>query len=105
MRKRKRTIPTLAQLYRYYNRKYFKNKLPKISVQYGKLPCKSGGATDFWAEDPVAITINKRYKGYGRITRTILLHEMVHVSLPFDAGHGPRHQNGIMRLVRLGAYA
>jgi hypothetical protein len=103
-RKRKKS-QTLEPVYRQYNRLYFGGKLPDINVRYGKPAHKAGGETDFWGGDPVLVTINKRYRGYGRITRIILLHEMVHVSLPVDALHGPRHQKGLMRLVRLGAYA
>jgi hypothetical protein len=108
-----RSDPYLKRLYNQYNKKYFGNQLPKIKVHYaspaqfvkrklGKTTC----AATLYDENhkPVAIVIKKfKRKAYGYI-KSDLLHEMVHVALPFRVDHGPRFQAEMLRLAMAGAF-
>jgi hypothetical protein len=86
-----------------YNRQYFHGKLKISGICYGKMKDVSGETTFFDRCYPT-ITIEIGLKNFPRLSRLILLHEMVHVSLPISVGHGPRFERGIRRLIRLGAY-
>src|ERR1700685_410211 len=83
----------LRKKYAFYNKKYFRNRLPKIKVKFGPLPIPAmAGLTHFnclthrgrtvW--EPEYITVSERYRRYGfsRDAEVTLLHEMIHCSLP-----------------------
>jgi hypothetical protein len=92
-------------VYKHYNRKYFKNKLPTVWLHYGGKPGRSAHAETTWYSDgAMEIMINREFQRCGRLIRIFLLHEMAHVSLPNNAFHGPRYKARIKKLIRQGAY-
>jgi hypothetical protein len=50
------------------------------------------------------IEISKRIKIWPHLTRSVLLHEMVHVSLPLKILHGARFEKEMFRLAKAGAF-
>lgn len=100
-----KTSKQLEWWYRYYNRKYFKATLPKIHVRFEKLESSVFGLTTFVGNPPVIVlSIDNSLKGFTNLSRQVLLHEMVHVSLPTSVMHGPKFEAGMRRLARLKAF-
>lgn len=104
----------LRKMYRDFNRKWFRNRLPKnIEVRFVDLPQPKAlshinfGLTHFEAYKPVYIYIwSGLQRNHGETAMT-LLHEMVHVSLPYTCNsHGPysRFEKEMVRLAKAGAF-
>jgi hypothetical protein len=100
------TNAKLERLYRYYNRKYFGGKLPVVKVKFTDLIDKYGavGNTHYEARVPEMILIDKTLRRWNITARLTLLHEMVHVKLPYKIVHGKMFEKEMRRLARLGAF-
>ncbi len=96
----------LAGLYRRYNKKYFRNRLPAIRVRFASIlkPYGQLGVTHYEERKVCYIYIDKLLRRWNSTARLTLLHEMVHVSLPFRIEHGPVFERGMRRLARLKAF-
>ena len=114
----------LRTRYKFFNRKYFANQLPKIPVKFGPLPVTvMAGLTHFtclinskgcmyW--EPEYIIVSDRYRKYGftRDVEVTLLHEMIHCYLPehecsyrYKIERTTRKwRREVRRLARLGAF-
>lgn len=103
----------LKQLYKLYNKQYFRNKLPNIQVAFGTpSDFKKGGlgkttcAVTIYnaAGIPKAVVI-KKYKGKEwPYIKADLLHEICHVALPWGTHHGPAFHREMKRLFLAGAF-
>jgi hypothetical protein len=91
--------------YRRYNKKWFQNKLPEITLRFAKPDKNWLGDTVFLGTDPEYIAISKEIKNWNRVVRMILLHEMVHVSLPVRITHGLRFEARMRSLARRKAFS
>jgi hypothetical protein len=120
----------LIYWYKFFNRKYFGNRLPKhLWVHFGKLKRNRLGETrfrklcskcdkciqlrkrfkkeiknDFLPHD---IRINQKFKsglGCDEMSITTLLHEMVHISISAKYHHGPKFKKELRRLMTVGAF-
>lgn len=120
----------LIYWYKYFNRKYFGNKLPKrLWVRFGKLKRGCLGETRFrmlcnecdkclqlktkFKKEikenflPYDIMINQKFKsglGGDEMIITTLLHEMAHVSIGGKYRHGPKFKKELRRLMTVGAF-
>ena len=117
----------LKYWYSFFNKKYFKNKLPDLYVHFGKLSRFKMGRTKFrvlckscdcclklrekYKDEiktdrlPIEISINKQFqKGLGgyELAITTLVHEMIHVSIGGKYYHGPKFRKEKKRLLRAG---
>jgi len=99
-----RRKPTLASVFRKYNRLYFNNKVKVSDVRFGRIRPKGAGETSFFSDCPPIITIDRELMHFGRFACMVLLHEMVHASMHHNVGHGPKFVRRIKRLVKQGAY-
>lgn len=120
----------LIYWYKFFNKKYFGNKLPKrLWVHFGKLKRNRLGETRFQrlcnkcdkcAElkkkfkkkiknnfVPHDLRINQKFRsglGSDGMVITTLLHEMVHVSIGGKYYHGPKFKKELRRLMTVGAF-
>ena len=102
----------LKNWFRAYNRAYFENSLPDPKIlRYTEL--KDAAGVTHYEEGginrvPQEILIHSALRYFPRISQTILLHEMAHVSINCVGGchvfHGMRWQAEILRLFMAGAY-
>jgi hypothetical protein len=97
------TNKQLRGWYTKYNKLYFGGQLPKIYVRFAKMPKDTFGFSTYIG-DWVGIELNRTYKHWLKFSRCVLLHEMVHISLPKKIMHGPRFEKGMQRLAKLGAF-
>jgi predicted SprT family Zn-dependent metalloprotease len=95
--------PTITEVYEEYNRQFFKGRLPKISVTYRNIK-ENNAYTLFFASVPVEIVLNRYLLRSARLSRIVLVHEMAHISVGIECGHGPKFQKELRRLVKQGAY-
>ena len=106
------TNAQLPRMYRKYNRLYFSGKLPvnlEVAFETEGKNLRGWGVTDYICDShgcyhPTKILINRSLKvcrGWASMT---LLHEMVHVELPYGASHGPRFQARMRKLASQGAF-
>ena len=91
----------LQRRYRFYNREYFENRLPRrMKVRFVKsLREKTMGDV---SEDEIRVS---RY--YCRAENTalfVLLHEMAHLKVGRRYSHGFKFQAEMARLARVGAF-
>lgn len=92
-------------LYREFNRKWFGNRLPKdMVVSYANLDPIGQGVTHYFKGRPLYIELNHRLRWSESQTALTLLHEMVHVSLPYRFNHGPKFHKEMLRLAKAGAF-
>lgn len=103
----KLTNAFLREEYKRLNKRFFENLLPKdLSVKFGDLSEDNAHGLSTGDE----ILIDNRLRHSDCLTAIILLHEMVHISLPeyggypADGGHGMRFQARIVKLFEQGAY-
>lgn len=98
------TNAELQQMYRHFNKKWFKNRLPKnLRIAYANID--GLGITNFEAEKPKSIQISQRIQWSLSETAMTLFHEMVHVSLPYHSReHGRKFQREMLRLAKAGAF-
>ncbi|VVB52861.1 Uncharacterised protein [uncultured archaeon] len=95
------------RLYRRYNRLYFRGKLPNIPVLFRKglvEKYNAIGITQYEGKVPKRILIENTLRTWRGGFRMTLLHEMVHVSLPYKVDHGPRFEKGMLRLAKMRAF-
>lgn len=91
-------------MYREFNRKYFGNKLPKdFVVAFEDLEYHLG-VTKFYRSRPCYINLNLGLRYSNSLTAMTLLHEMVHVELPYRYNHGPRFHKRMLKLAKDGAF-
>lgn len=111
----KRELCTPKSLYKFWNSRYFRGKLPDIPVGFSEKYHKSRtqrrtmGGTLMTGDPlkPIRIVLNPRYKDAFVIWAGTLMHEMVHVEqwkLPRRLAHGRKFNKRIKQLVSLGAY-
>lgn len=98
------TNAELMRRYHEFNRKYFHNKLPKdMVVEFGE--SKNWlGVTRYRKTRPLFIQINKRFRFSLTCSMMTLLHEMVHVELPYGVNHGPIFHKRMLQLAKTGAF-
>jgi predicted metal-dependent hydrolase len=94
----------LKTWYKRYNRKYFRGKLPPISLRFAKTEKAVFGYTNFRGNKPIAIIISQRIRYWDRLVKQVLLHEMCHVGLSPRIEHGPKFEAEMRRLARAGAF-
>lgn len=102
------------ELYKFWNARYFRGKLPDIPVRWSASSYKGRdryilGSTwlDSSTKLPVKITLNPLYKHAFVVWASTLMHEMVHVEqwdVPEKQAHGRKFQKRIKQLVARGAY-
>ena len=103
----------LAKYFRIYNKKYFKGRLPKISIVFKKPHGERAGEFASVGKTPIEIRINpKTQLGITKyctiFTLMTLLHEMVHLKLLVenkrDVTHGYIFKREMKRLFNEGAF-
>jgi hypothetical protein len=94
-----KTRSVLEKAYRRYNRKFFRNRLPNPpAVVLRWAPLK--GISGRWLPGEIpTIEINKRFKSWEIFWTQILVHEMIHISLPNGAAHGLRFHDEMFRIM------
>jgi predicted metal-dependent hydrolase len=97
------TNKKLKSLYKRYNKKYWKGRLPDISVRFADTE-GAWGHTHFEGSEPVYIEINRAVRTWTRTVKFTLLHECCHVACPVQVEHGPRFDHEMLRLARAGAF-
>ena len=95
---------TLRNLFKRFNRKYFANRLSVSDIRFGKLRGKAYGETSFLLDCDPIITLASSLKDQRRFSWMVLLHEMAHVDLGAEAGHGPKFIKRMRKLVEQGAF-
>lgn len=108
---------TANELYDLFNRRYFRERLPKIPVRWvlpqdtEKRSRGALGCTLFRVGDgrltPVEIRLHPKLRNSGTVWATTLIHEMVHVQqwrLPRSQAHGRKFNNRMKQLASLGAF-
>lgn len=107
-----KTNKYLKELYKTYNRRYFKSSLPEISIKW-KQPKSRNRAAEFYVyeNESLEILINPvlRKNNMQLFTMQTLLHEMCHVKLrkrdkSIAEGHGDIFQKEMKRLAKIGAF-
>jgi Zn-dependent peptidase ImmA (M78 family) len=91
----------LERQFRLYNRKYFRNKLPKDTILGWRRMRSLMGY-----QQGNKIVLSKSYRRTDALWKFTLLHEMVHLKLDGIpcADHGPLFQAEMLRLANLGAF-
>ena len=93
----------LAHAYASFNKKYFRNRLPKdMAIRFGKI--EECGSAQFKFQRPLFIILNKRLAWHYMLVDMTLLHEMVHVEHPEWGGHGVKFQKRMLKLAKEGAF-
>ena len=105
---------TPKTLYRFWNARYFRGKLPDIPVVWSKKEFSGrrkrllGSAFfDGLSGKPVSIQLNPLYRRATRIWMQTLLHEMVHVQqwrVPAKQAHGNKFNARMKQLAAQGAF-
>lgn len=105
---------TPKTLYRFWNARYFRSRLPNIPVYYSTKAfagrCRGFLGTTYFDGDtkkPVKIVLNPQYRSSSRIWMGTLLHEMVHVQqwkVPTKQAHGNKFNKRMQQLASLGAF-
>jgi hypothetical protein len=84
------------------NRVFFNNELPDLPIYYE--PTDDAILLTHTIDAvPTRITVDPALKGYNRIIKLYLAHEMIHVKHP-KIGHGKRFDAEIQRLCKIPAY-
>lgn len=97
------TNAELQCMYHEFNRKWFGNRLPKdMVVEFEKI--EPMGCTHYRRGRPLYIDINFNYRSNRCIVSMTLLHEMVHVELPYNINHGKQFHKRMIQLARKGAF-
>ena len=98
----------LEHTYLRLSRKYFRNNLPLVALAWNQNAGKwraINGKTHFHGGVPTLILLNERLRDMPKLAQLILLHEMVHVYLPYETKHhGPEFQREMRRLARVAAF-
>lgn len=92
----------LKRIYNRFNRLYFNSELPPIQVVWE--PCgEASGVTHIYNAEARKLTIDPALKGFRRLVKIIMLHEMIHVKFP-RSNHGKTFKNELQRLWDAGAF-
>lgn len=97
------TNAELTHRYREFNKKYFGNRLPKDMVVEFSQARKWLGVTHYKRGRPLYIQINWKFRFSLSSCMLTLLHEMVHVELPYNVNHGKKFHARMLKLARQGA--
>jgi len=90
-------------MYHNFNRKWFRNRLPKdMVVDFVRME-GALGVTAFYKNRPLHIMLNSELRTSDRIAALTLLHEMVHVELP-KYNHGHQFHKRMQKLAKKGAF-
>ena len=101
MKRRLTTNAKLKNVFDYYNRKYFNNKLPKDWViEFRRTHFL--GYCDFDSEE-IILNSSWAYRSGTKLWRATLLHEMCHLACP-GTTHGKEWQQEMLRIAKLGAF-
>jgi hypothetical protein len=93
----------LRRAYDYYNRRYFKNKLPHNAELIFTEHVGSAIGMTMLGFDPPVIMIAERIRQFGSTVDLTLLHEMAHIKLGKRVNHGKKFQKEMLRLANAGA--
>ena len=96
------TNAVAQHMYHQFNKQWFSNRLPKDMVVYYE-DIWQMGVTCYHRERPLYIQLSKKLRWTEASTALVLLHEMVHVSLPYRVNHGREFQKAMMKLAKRGA--
>ncbi len=103
--------PEMTDHYDFYNKIYFRSRLPPMRIYYGPLAKEktpfSYGVTAFMRGNrALYIVLNNKLKRVGKdVSCLVLLHEMLHVKLEgSDDGHGRLFHKEKRRLLLAGAF-
>jgi SprT-like family protein len=89
-------------MYRRLNKLYFNSELPDLDVVWE--PCGDAMAlTHTYSQEAKRLTFDPALKGYNKIIKLIMLHEMIHVKFP-RTHHGRIFKAERQRLWDLGAF-
>ena len=89
-------------MYRHLNKLYFNNELPDLEIVWEP----SGDCmmvTHTLGGEPTRITVDPAIKGYNKIIKLYLCHEMIHVKYP-KTHHGRKFDEEIQRLCAFKSY-
>lgn len=92
----------LRRILRRINRIFFNSELPDLPIWYEPTD-DAIMLTHTMDAVPTHITVDPALKGYNRVLKIYLTHEMVHVRYP-KIGHGARFDAEIQRLCQIPAY-
>jgi hypothetical protein len=95
------TDERLTGLFRYYNRKYWGDRLPKYSVSAADLSAKDCLGQCDWRLRTIEIDTAKHKND--RAIRATVLHEMAHAATTRQKAHGLKFWEELERLLRKGA--
>jgi hypothetical protein len=96
--------PGLKRIYNRLNRLYFDGDLPDIEIVWE--PTGDAIALSHYCSEGIEIarlTFDPALKGYNKIIKTYMMHEMIHIKYP-KIGHGERFKAELDRLWDKGAY-
>jgi hypothetical protein len=94
----------LREFYRYFNRRYFSNRLPKdMPVEFRKINTLGSTAIHKQTFRPLYIQISDRLRFSSRLCMATVLHEMIHVAYPERRGHRGWFDKEMFKLVKRGA--
>ena len=94
----------LREMYRYFNRKYFSNRLPKdMPVSFRKINTLGNTIIHPQTFRPLYIQITDRIRFSSRLSMATVLHEMLHVAHPEKRGHRGWFDKEMLKLVKRGA--
>lgn len=85
-----------------YNRLYFGGKLPRCRI--GLMTSLEDCAEVYANQSPPVMNLNRRILWSARQVQVALLHEMTHLKIRDELGHGRRFVRELHRLMRAGAY-
>lgn len=99
----------IQDVYRFFNGRYFRHRLPDIPVKWKKYLTSRNfiGRTVGDKNGPQEIHLNPYYKKSDSVWLRTLLHEMVHVELwhlPAKQVHGRKFENRMKVLAARGAF-
>ena len=97
----------LEDFYRYFNKKYFGNSLPKDMPVYYKDIDVLGNTVIMKTTSgqcrPLYIQITKKIRFSARLSQQTVLHEMLHVAYPEKRGHRGWFDKKMLQLMKRGA--
>jgi len=97
----------LEDFYRFFNRKYFGNQLPKdMPVYYKEIDFLGNTVimeTAWGTFRPLYIQISEKLRFSSRLSQQTVLHEMLHVAYPEKRGHRGWFDKKMLGLMKRGA--
>ena len=98
------TNAELQGMYHTFNKKWFGNRLPKDMVVCFLKLSGCSGMTSFYRNRSLYIHLNVNLRIDRSATAMTLLHEMVHVALPYGVAHSSKFHRRMLRLAKQGAF-